>query len=214
MSTLPIRVQVVVGRDGSRIRSLLVFCPRSSASIEPERCSRCNFRCPPEDGPRAPAVGCSVEEGGAGDDGRAASALLYGPDAAAARICAGAASMQVVICFHADAPVGVVDPVLGTARPSFAYPVVDTNRVLLGCVPGSVLATSLADPADAFVRMSELMVPAVAVRESDHLDDAIGAMTSHHLRHVPIIDDERRVTGALFDLDILHWVGRGAPGHW
>jgi len=67
---------------------------------------------------------------------------------------------------------------------------------------------------DPFITVGETMMPGVAVRESDHLDDAIGTMTSHHLRHVPVVDVARRVVGTLSDLELLRWVARGAPVHW
>lgn len=213
MLTLPIRVREVIAIDGSRVRSLHVFCPRQSESIRPERCARCNFRCPPEDGARAPAVGCSLE-GDASARDCATPSILYGPEAAAARVPAGAASSQIIVCIQARAPLEVVRRAIAFERRWFAFPVVDEQGVLLGTVPNDAVGAACEHAAESLLPVSDAMLPAVAVRESDHLGDAISAMTSHHLRVLPIVDRDRRVMGILSDLDLLRWVARGAPAGW
>ncbi len=213
MSTLPIRIREVVRPDGTRVRELLVFCPREATSSSPDRCARCGYRCPPENEALAPAVGCNVEpaseEGASSSDG-----LLYGPHAAASRVPAGAASAQVVVCIQADTPLSVASRVAESNRRWLAFPVVDETGVLLGSVPTAVLTLAADDERARFIATAESMVPSFAVRESDRLDEVIGTMTSHHLRHVPIIDDARRVTGLLTDIELLRWVARGAPARW
>jgi CBS domain-containing protein len=124
---------------------------------------------------------------------------------------AGAASARVILCLDADAPVGVARRAVGAGR-WLAYPVVDARGVLVGATPMSAL--SAAELPESLLPVTDVMVPAIAVRESDPLVDAIGAMTSHHLRQVPIVDAAGRVTGVLSDLAVLRWVARGAPARW
>ncbi len=211
MSTLPIRIREVVRSDGTRSRSLLVFCPREEASIAPDICVRCAFRCPPEREGLAPAVGCAVEGEERADEG-ASNGLFYGAHPAAARIAAGVSSGRIVVCVQNDVPLIVAAGAIDSRRGCVALPVVDDQGVYLGTMR-SVVAPPRG-PGSLFLTAADAMVPGVAVRESDHLDDAIGTMTSHHLREVPIIDGKRRVVGVLTDLELLRWVARGAPVRW
>jgi len=213
MLTLPIRIREVIRPDGTRVRTLFVFCPREDTSVQPERCARCGFRCPPADVGLAPAVGCEVElpEGEAPSE--ASDGLVFGHHAIAARVSAGAASTQIVVCLEADTPLcvasGVVDPGRWTA-----VPVVDDKGTLLGAVPGAMLTRSSQEPRERFISAVEAMRPVRSVRDSDHLDEVISIMTAHHLRCVPIVDVAHRVTGVLSDLELLRWVARGAPVRW
>jgi hypothetical protein len=48
MSIITIRLREVLAADGSRKRSLHVFCPRRLTSVSPARCEPCGYRCPPD----------------------------------------------------------------------------------------------------------------------------------------------------------------------
>jgi CBS domain-containing protein len=202
-----------VERDGTRARSLRVFCPRELASVGPERCERCGFQCPPEDGARAPAIGCTAEVRLTRDDTPPQSSpLLFGPHALATRVPTGLAASQIVVCIHADAPLVAVCAAVPAGR-FLSYPVVDSDRLLVGSLSASVLPPDEAS-IDRLLTAAEVMVPAVSVCESNLLEDAIGAMTGHHVRQIVITDARHRVIGALSDLDLLRWVARGAPKGW
>lgn len=191
MSIITIRLREIVRADGSRARSLHVFCPRRLTSIAPSRCAPCGCRCPND--PESEAVDASV-----------------GPLAVAARVYAGTASSQHVVSVREDMRLQTVrETTLGVR--AVALPVVDDDGVLMGTLARSDLGTACENPR-AFAW--ELARPAFAIRESSRVDEAIAQMTAHHLRMVPIVDAERRVTGALSDIDVLRWVARGAPPLW
>jgi CBS domain-containing protein len=213
MVTLPIRVLEVVQQDGTRARSLRVFCPRELASVDPERCERCGFQREPEDGVRAPAIGCSAEVPLDVDETPPQSSpLLYGPHALATRVPIGLAAAPVVVCLLADTPLSAA--YRGVPRGRYlSYPVVDADGVLVGSLPAGALPSDEGD-VDLLLTAAEVMVPAVSVRECDLLEEAIGAMTGHHVRQIAIVDASHRVIGALTDLDLLRWVARGAPKGW
>jgi hypothetical protein len=213
MSTLPLRVREIIRGDGSRARTLLVFCPRERASIAPETCARCAFRCPPEDGKYAPAVGCGAAEPGASAPSPA-PAILCGPDPVASHLSTGTASAQIVLCVLADAPFGVVHRAVLSTRRWLAFPVVDEQGKLLGTLPSALVTGVGEEPREAFLPVADAMLPALSVRESEPLDSALSTMTSHHLRHVPIVDAAQRVTGVLSDLEVLRWIARGTPRRW
>lgn len=194
MSIITIRLREIVRADGSRARSLHVFCPRRLTSIAPSQCAPCGYRCP------------SDPDADAQDAGN-------GPLAVAARVHAGAASSQHVVCVLENTRLQTIKDTTRGVR-AFALPVVDHDGVLIGTIARSELSTACEAPATARSFAWEMARPAFAIRESARVDEAIAQMTAHHLRMVPIIDEERRVTGALSDIDVLRWVARGAPARW
>jgi CBS domain-containing protein len=114
----------------------------------------------------------------------------------------------------ADVPLSVVHAALVTAPPWIAFPVVDEHGALVGSLPNDRVSAAGEEPRECFLPVTERMVPAWSVRESEPLDTAIAAMTLHRLRHLPVVDDEGRVTGIISDVELLRWIARGAPERW
>jgi CBS domain-containing protein len=211
MPTLPIRLRETIRRDGTRVRSLLVFCPRQRASVAPDRCGRCGLQQSPQKAALAPEIECGVDAEGEGS-GEPVDGLLLGPHAAATRIAAGEACARLVICLESRVPLRLARDAVDRRQYGVVFPVVNAAGVLVGTVPDSALANINA--RDVFATAADAMVPSSTVGQAEPLGDAIGAMTSHHLRHVVVVDVERRVVGTLSDLELLRWVARGAPVRW
>jgi CBS domain-containing protein len=211
MSTLPIRVREILRRDGTRVRSLHVFCPRERASIAPEVCARCDYRCPPEDGKRAPAVGCAADVEGPAS---APVGILCGPDAAAWRVAAGAASARRIVCVLAETPMGVARRELAGEPVGITVPVVDASGAYVGMLPLVAVTVAMDHRPEALLPVADAMEVAVAMDESAPLGELIASMATHHLRQVPMTGAGGELTGVVSDLDLLRWVARGAPSRW
>jgi CBS domain-containing protein len=68
------------------------------------------------------------------------------------------------------------------------------------------------DPQWSQLRVGELMTPQpMAIRSSDSLSEALHRMTKGHRRHLPVIDEHRRVLGVISIRDVLSYIAERFP---
>ena len=91
------------------------------------------------------------------------------------------------------------------------YPVVDSaSGRLLGIITDEELELLASEHAlHAVVNATDVMRPPVSVRGRDDLRTALEAMLAHGLRHLPVVDDELRVTGLLDEATVARAYLRG-----
>ncbi|HEY2510071.1 MAG TPA: chloride channel protein [Polyangiaceae bacterium] len=96
----------------------------------------------------------------------------------------------------------IVERIAGSAWQD-AFPVLARDRTLVGVVSSDVLRTLTAEPTLAPMTIAhDLMMPPIAIAESDNLHSALEAILSHGLREVPVVDLKGRIVGFVDEAEI------------
>lgn len=177
-----------------------VFCPRTSGSVDIERCAACPFRRGAALRPEDETIQCELEAAATNDPLASVlvGALLRGPTV----------SVDAALPFAALRVLAVDQPLI---------PIVDGPcGHYVGCIDHRLVGVALDLPPRVRAMLldtalvADLMGRTAPIAESATVVQAAAAMARAHSRHLPVVTSDGELAGVVRDVDLLLVAARRA----
>jgi hypothetical protein len=177
---LPLRTREVLYADGTRARSLRVFCPTRDRSLDPRVCAEC---------PRVQVL--------------SADAVHCCPPASGAHASAGAYASDSLTCVRDDVRLPLVAAVIRADRRF--VPVVDEALKFVGFI-GSWQVQNAPIPVRLLIARDLAVASSLVFREGDSPEDVLRGMGRRRARVAALVDSRGTPSGTLTDVEVLRAV--------
>ena len=117
------------------------------------------------------------------------------------------------VVFERDTPAAEVIQRVAARGWQDVFPVLSTDRSVVGVVTSDVLRTVMREPELADIAIADdLMLPPIVVGDGDHVNSAVELLLLHGVREIVVVNDEGRVVGFLDEAEVTQLYRASSQG--